>query len=380
MSVGQSLDQQFVKERPREVSGSRSANRFDFQLSYAFSELLRLHELGQSFLMFFDFHEDLVVFDSENQPQGADFIQVKSRKALSNWTPRGLLSVKGEQSPETDSILGKLLENHRKFDDSTQLTFLSNRGLSAKLASGEKAQDFEQIFFGDLDEDVKQTIREKLSVQKTNHSDWDGLNKLLFKRTTLEVDGHVTMTKGLLAEFYQRCYPESKAPIALIYDCISGELRSRNNHEGQYLSFSELRKQKAIGSSDFRRMIRAPLDYETSNVRWERMQQALQADGYTFSQCRKLKQAWERYIVESMDYSNDLLTTLKQSIDEAVSNYEDSHESYTMRSLVDAVVNALSPDFSKQYDANYLKVSVIDNLCNSHEQLPKINTESPKEE
>ena len=75
-----------------------------------------------------------------------------------------------------------------------------------------------------------------------------------------------------------------------------------------------------------------------------------------------------------MDYSNDLLTSLKQKVADSVRNYEANNSDYTMISLIDTVANELRIDFSKRHMADYIQVAIVNYLCSNHEQLPEINS------
>ena len=66
----------FVKKPVRESSGSRSSNRFDYQKNWSLCELLELHSRNSEYLMVFEHHEDIVVFDSQTTPLDAIFYQV----------------------------------------------------------------------------------------------------------------------------------------------------------------------------------------------------------------------------------------------------------------------------------------------------------------
>ena len=49
----------FVGKPVRESSGSRSANRFDYQKNWSLCELLALHANSEDFLMVLEHHEEV---------------------------------------------------------------------------------------------------------------------------------------------------------------------------------------------------------------------------------------------------------------------------------------------------------------------------------
>lgn len=138
--MGSDFLKDFVDKPVRENSGSRSSNRFDYQKNWSLCELLELHSENTDYLMVFEHHEDVVVIDRQSSPSTATFYQVKTRNS-GNWTVGSLTKSKSKDD-KTQSILGKLYENHIHFPDSAErLVFTSNQPFSAKLQSGEKAID-----------------------------------------------------------------------------------------------------------------------------------------------------------------------------------------------------------------------------------------------
>ena len=67
-----------VQKKPRETSGSRSANRFDFQKDWAILKLFELHQCKDDYLLVLDYHDDVMVLDSEHDPQSA-FLSIKTK-------------------------------------------------------------------------------------------------------------------------------------------------------------------------------------------------------------------------------------------------------------------------------------------------------------
>jgi hypothetical protein len=86
-----SLKDLIVQKKPRETSGPRSANRFDFQKSWALCRLLELHQSGQDYLIVFDYHDDVLVLDSATDPNRIDFYQIKT-KQNGHWTRSALVA------------------------------------------------------------------------------------------------------------------------------------------------------------------------------------------------------------------------------------------------------------------------------------------------
>lgn len=122
-------------QEPREKSGSRSANRFSFQHSWALCHLLVLHAKPEDYVLLLDHHEDVVVLDSAIDPTRVRAFQVKT-KDKGNWTIGALLKRKTSKKKASiglPSILGKLYDAYQRFQSVDGLHFVSNASLGAAV-------------------------------------------------------------------------------------------------------------------------------------------------------------------------------------------------------------------------------------------------------
>ncbi|MDB5110881.1 MAG: hypothetical protein JWR67_1995, partial [Mucilaginibacter sp.] len=60
-----SLKSTFTGIRPREKAGSTATSRFDFQKDVSIAMLLDHEEKERDYVFVFDYHEDLVIMDTE---------------------------------------------------------------------------------------------------------------------------------------------------------------------------------------------------------------------------------------------------------------------------------------------------------------------------
>ncbi len=74
-----------VSKKPRENAGPMAANRFAYQLDWGLGRLLELEESGMPYTVIFDYQDDILVLDSDNDPQYIDFYQVKTNMAAGGW-------------------------------------------------------------------------------------------------------------------------------------------------------------------------------------------------------------------------------------------------------------------------------------------------------
>ncbi|MEA4849129.1 MAG: dsDNA nuclease domain-containing protein, partial [Clostridiaceae bacterium] len=127
------LRETIIKQKPRDNSGSRSANRFEYQKNWALCKLLELYLTRKDYLLIFEYHDDIIILDSEVNPQKVEFYQVKT-KDHSEWTLNDLISSSKAKRKIIPSILSKMYINKLNFPSSTQsLNLVSNQKYNIKL-------------------------------------------------------------------------------------------------------------------------------------------------------------------------------------------------------------------------------------------------------
>lgn len=174
-----SLSSRLALREPRETSGSSSANAFDFQKDWAICKILELHTKEEDYLVLLDYHEDIIVLDSESDPINGDFFQVK-KKNNGNWTLGQLTSQKKNSAGKPlPSILEKLFSSRQLLSEGVRnLTFSSNQPISAKLRGAKKNLVVESIRFDELSPELKEKIHYCIEGDSCQVCDWEGLKTI----------------------------------------------------------------------------------------------------------------------------------------------------------------------------------------------------------
>ena len=127
-----------ARTKPKENAGSRSSNRFEYQINWGLNLLLKMEEANEDYIMILDYHDDIVVCNSDSGSEYIDFYQIKTN--ISNmWTLGGLVGDnknKMESSSNPDfglSIIAKLISHVIQFEDSRKLYFVTNSRLSKNI-------------------------------------------------------------------------------------------------------------------------------------------------------------------------------------------------------------------------------------------------------
>lgn len=349
-----------ASKAPRETSGSRTSNRYDYQKNWALCKLIELHEVQSDYLLLLDYHEDIIVLDGEIEPNTAEFFQVKTKKQ-GNWTINALARQPNKKKGGADSILGKLYSSHRLCDSGARrLQFVSNQGLAAKLNDSSDGLLKCEISFNDLCAKDKEKIHFALEGENPAFCDIDGLSKLYIYRADLSLDDHESHTKGKLVTFFETRYPGIEVSITAIYRALFDEIRRKTNVEVTFCNFSELRQAKGLGKSDIQTAIKLAASHISPIHLWEEARTFLVAEGVGASRLIVTKAAFLRYSIEKMDAANELLQEVAKIISEKAHRLLNSGTDITLSTLI-AEVRADNDVacYCNDFDEVYVDAAII---------------------
>ncbi|WP_161534438.1 dsDNA nuclease domain-containing protein [Bradyrhizobium sp. LCT2] len=80
-----SFADRLIAEPQREKSGETGYERFDYQALWGLALIFAHHGSSDDYAIAFEFHDDIVLLDSERSPSRARFYQVKTRDK-GHWT------------------------------------------------------------------------------------------------------------------------------------------------------------------------------------------------------------------------------------------------------------------------------------------------------
>ena len=77
--------QELVNKHPREIAGSTTSSRFDFQKDWGIALLLEKYNSINDYTIIFDYHEDTICIDKDTNDSTVSFFQIKAKKQ-GNWS------------------------------------------------------------------------------------------------------------------------------------------------------------------------------------------------------------------------------------------------------------------------------------------------------
>lgn len=252
-----SLADRFATHPLRETSGSQSSNRFEYQDNWALCKLVELHETGQEYLMFLEFHDDIVVMDCAVNPTVVEFFQVKT-KSKGHWSIATITGQKKGKLGKLPSIIGKLYSNYEAFPDETiGLNLVSNAYANFKLQPAGNAIGYALVRFDDLADCDQVSIEKKLSAETGTPARLIGLKLFSHHTTDLSIGGSADQALGRLTRYLASKPSTSSIQAAPFYRTLKQEISRRAKCERKQSSytFEEISSFKAIDRSNFSKMI-----------------------------------------------------------------------------------------------------------------------------
>jgi len=315
----------FKKIPRRERDGSRSANRFHFQVDWAICEILRLHETEDDYCVLFEVHDDVVVLDSSDNPLNMHFYQVKTKED-GNWTWHAITNRKKLKNSYAPSIIAKMIENGVNFEKTcSSINFVSNARYEFELdgQSGSAAKwkiGVEEIL-PSLKRNLLENTRHELSLKK----DYD-FNKIIFFHVThLSLNEHSVHVKGKICEFIQNRLPNQRFRVDPFYQTLQGEALRKTELETTETEFDELVRLKGLSKKDFTKILNVSVSPDTNQL-WLEIHGTLSNERISAGKIKKIKNAWHEYEIHRVDPSNLIVQKLKQEILAIVKSVNDDDD------------------------------------------------------
>nr|WP_230383173.1 dsDNA nuclease domain-containing protein [Paracoccus shanxieyensis] len=229
-----------LKKPQRETAGADTSLRFDYQKNWAFCEMIKRHLEGADYLVAFEYHDDVVFLEPEENPQNVDFCQVKTKKSSSHITLGFYLA--REKSPEgrKPSILGKMYENFDGIGAGHEVrTILVSNVPFSFCGSNSCAADLKE-------REVNQ-IKEKMA-EELSHFDEARLKNIHFITTGVSLDAMHSFLMGEVSELFKMELGEGHGVNMHAWTrLVQDEINRKNNVESENISStSDLKKKKCV--------------------------------------------------------------------------------------------------------------------------------------
>lgn len=319
---GNSLRKKLV-EIPSDKAGAVASNRFDFQKNWAICKLLELHASGDSFVLCFEQHDDIIVLDSRDNPTKVSFYQVKTN-SKGNFTLKKLITPKKADARNPKSIFSKLYKHKADFgDDTASLNIVSNSAFEIKLSNASESSEGKRLIcFSDVHPDeitkIKDVLAKELSIDKAQIT-FEDISYLHV--SDLPVDQHDSVTRDRLNAYIESMSPGGRFTPSLPYKQLFEEVRRKSRCELSISNYEELLALKSISKDEFDKI----LDLFVSSDEFEKTRgeivSRLNSENVDIGFISKFNANWKVFSVARMGASNEVLnhivTSLKSLMDKA---------------------------------------------------------------
>ncbi|SEO51807.1 dsDNA nuclease domain-containing protein [Mucilaginibacter sp. OK283] len=346
--------------KPRENAGARSSNRFDYQKNWAIVKLTELHATDQDYLLAFEFHEDIAVFDSAVDPTSVNFYQVKTTEN-SHWKLTDFAKTKkGKGDTILPSIIGKLSEQLENFGDLVGGLFLiTNSKVQAKLKDDIDCLTVSAFSLKDICDADKTKLTKKLAIELPG-KDWSKFFDLMvFNLQQLDIKHHSEITKAKLSAFIEAVLPNVKYQIGPVYKAIFDEIKTKNNVETTALSFNELKTSKSVSRADFDKYLFALKNNDSMKDLAVSIAHRLDQELVDYRFVASFKSHATTYEIARMDYDDKQL----QKIEQGVFNHVNNYQSITgkLSEDMEKIFTSLSKDLvtNISFEPNYIKTIIL---------------------
>ncbi len=330
-----SLKDILASKPPRETSGSRSYNRFEYQKDWVVCKILELHASDKPYLILCDYHEDVVILDDELEPVSVDFYQIKTSQT-SNWTLGSLTSRPRAKRgfPKPSSILGKLYSCYILFPDHTNaLHFVSNARFAIAIRDGIDGTTQEIIHCHDISEDGATRLKKSLCKEIVGCL-LPEKPSLFLEVSYLSLQDHKAHTKGKVEEFLEGVLPNQEHHTSAVYRVLSDEVARKAAHEGQISEFDLLTGRKGIG----RRAVNSLLSsFSNLDDYWKDAQIRFAHEGLSPGRVQAIRHEWRQYQVERMNPDNEGLQQLQKEVQQVYLEVLGANSTASLTNSISAV-------------------------------------------
>ena len=376
------LADRLIQRPPRETSGSRSSNRFDYQKDWVVCLVLELHQDGRNYLVLCDYHEDVTVLDDETSPSTASYYQVKTKDG-GNWSLSNLLAQrKGRDGIKLPSTLAKLYDNYVKDPVSTEtLNFVSNAHYNFTLSTGLKSLSRTRILCADLDVGVIDRIRNQLSSECANKCCLPDEPHLVFEVSALSLQDHCGHAKGKVTEFLDSELPGKKHPTVPVYRALFDEVRRKTDCEAIPVTFEELRTLKGIDRSTVDAVLTALAANKDLDALWYEIRERLVHEDLGPLEVREIRTAWSKYEIDRMDAANDIVQRIRKKVVAGVQEAILQDRNVSLSRLMAQVQDRLTAEgvnYSLTIKKHYINAMILMEFYENN-TLPEADTELEEE-
>lgn len=354
----ESSQEQLVKNKPSENSGSITSNRMEYQMNWGLKKLLELEDRSEDYAIVFDYHDDIVIFNKEDNADAVDFYQIKTTCKY-YWILSELYNTTSAKESVTKekSFLAKLLMHTLTISSTRNLFFVTNRYISNKFFDKKPDDEFT---FSNFKDEYKKKMMEGLKAEIPSIRTED-IEKIHFVTNQVGTEDYVFYMQGFVSDFISRRYRNMDINPNDFYKSMLYEIRQRNNHEQVIENLWELKEKKSISKTRFHEMVIGMSHLDLFNKRRDKVLDELMKVGMNFKKIDTRKKILSQFHADIMDYDNISINRIMNEISSLFVECEVSDEDKTLYAYACRLVPLLKDKIAeaRNYEDEYLETVIM---------------------
>ena len=334
MLVGDLLNKLIAKPQ-REIAGSDTASRFDYQKNWAFCQMLRRHMEGADYLVAFEFHDDVVFLEPSASPSTVEFFQVKTS---SSAKPRKLAALTSCGST-SNSILGKLFKNFTGIWSSHTVKVVLVSNVAFEFAESNLAAEH-------IDPKYRKKIVEKLKAELPDfvEAQFDSLHFIV---TGVSIEAMHSFLHGEAMHFFKHEFGEDHGlNVHSWVRLVQSEIARKNNYPSDKIAdVPELVNKKCVG----RDFVKDSLSVVRARTRPASdlaiVNEELKKAGWNSTELMRLSKRFPTVTADYVDPTNQEAAELVQKIEQLLADNSDP----SLSALVVAAEKEILPTLTWPY-------------------------------
>lgn len=361
--IPMNLIESILSSEPREESGSKTSRKYSFQHNLSLYLLLKKHNQANDYVYLFDYHDDLMVLDSSNDPNNIDFYQMKS-KDTGTWNI-GLLTKRDKKSY---SILGKLYFNKIKFPLHTKtLNFISNAPFNFKLTDGKiDSKTKTTIQASDLNDVNLSACTTAICNEHKITTCTDFKDITNFHVTVLSNKDCETHCLGELSNLLHSINPNHNINPKLAYDQVIGEVRRKTNTtvgDRSIENIYDLIELKGITKAKFLEFLEKAGLYRSVDDDWRAISNMLISNNIGPLELKKYHMAYRDVEIKLIQDVNKIpLQLIQNEIRSAIDRGLNLHEINESSGLMEILEYCVSKISNTLYDDYFVRCLIIKSI------------------
>lgn len=342
----------------RETAGAVTYEKYEYQYHWALFRALTEYELGHDFVIFVEFHEDVILSTSlESDNANFQFNQIKNVSGAP-WTTKKITERKKAGKTLKNSVIGKMLQGveGKSFKDKVeQLNLVATCGFKLKLKDSTLNLSLVKVghLHDDCVKDIENAISKELGPIKLPPT-------LGFIKPDLPANGFDHFVVSKISEIVDKQGSGMFSNIRNIYRVLMDDLRKKGVVTTDYENWDELLKNKGLTNLDVSRVASLNVKFVESDKIETIFDQIVAEMGLHIGQRITLKRAYKKYEGEKKYAKTTVQLEVGKNIQTAVKNNIFVFEDLGIGDfLVQCIKDIPEETISKFQNNNFLHGAVI---------------------